>query len=663
MASQDDFRFRPKLGNIRSRGGGKTKCYINQVLQSAGLSGSWSSFSAGRGASRFTGARIGRGAGQGTVAASRRQAIGRRRVVIKTRIVKTRGKQSGAARAHLRYIQRDAVGHDGERGQLYDSASDEADGKAFTERGSGDRHQFRFIVSPEDAAEMEGLKPFVRDLMAQMERDLGTELDWVAVDHFNTDNPHSHIVLRGKDERSKDLIIARDYISHGMRERASELLTLELGPRSERQIRDGLRHEVERDALTHLDRELVRQAEAGLLDLRAEARGEYRRFKRSLHLGRAQRLTRMGLAIETGPKQWRLSSNLEQTLRSLGARGDIIKTMHRELKAVGLQQPAGDYAIFDPSEKGARIVGRVVARGLSDELHDRHYLIVDSLDGRTHYAEVGQLKTAGDFGPGAIVALGTGVVASRAADRTIAEISGGNEGLYSSDLHRLHDPRASDEFIRTHVRRLEALRRADVVERFPDGRWGIPKDYPDKARTFDEARSARQPAKLALLSAFVLEAQVTADGATWLDHQLAGRHAEPLHEAGFGRDVQEALERRRQWLIQQGWAEEEEERIFYRSGMLNTLRQREIRRVAGQLARELGMPFREVGDGERIEGIYRRPIHMASGKFALVQKSHEFTLVPWRAVLERNRGKAVAGIIRGDRISWSLTRKRSLGVS
>ena len=165
-----------------------------------------------------------------------------RRVVVKTPIVKLGGGGTGAGRglaaaaAHVRYLQRDGVSKEHEPGRAYDAPRDEVDGKVFVERCDGDRHQFRFIVSPHDAAELDDLKPFVRDLMAAMEKDLGTDLDWIAVDHFNTAHPHTHIVLRGKDEAGKDLVIARYYIAHGMRRRASELLTLELGPQTAQEI-------------------------------------------------------------------------------------------------------------------------------------------------------------------------------------------------------------------------------------------------------------------------------------------------------------------------------------------------------------------------------------------------------------------------------------------
>jgi type IV secretory pathway VirD2 relaxase len=99
---------------------------------------------------------------------------------------------------------------------MFDARSDDADSKAFAERCEDDRHHFRFTVSPEDAAEMADLRAFTRELMKDAERDLGTGLDWVAVDHWNTDNPHIHVLVRGRADDGKDLVISRDYISQGL---------------------------------------------------------------------------------------------------------------------------------------------------------------------------------------------------------------------------------------------------------------------------------------------------------------------------------------------------------------------------------------------------------------------------------------------------------------
>jgi type IV secretory pathway VirD2 relaxase len=162
----------------------------------------------------------------------------------------------------MRYVQRDGVTREGQPGELYGPETDRADGKEFLERTAGDRHQFRFIVSAEDGAEYPDLKPYVRRFMTQVEHDLGTRLDWVAVDHFNTERPHTHIVLRGVDDKGDNLVIAREYISHGLRERASELATLDLGPRTDREIEARLRHDVAQARLTAIDRHLLRRMDA-----------------------------------------------------------------------------------------------------------------------------------------------------------------------------------------------------------------------------------------------------------------------------------------------------------------------------------------------------------------------------------------------------------------
>ena len=132
-----------------------------------------------------------------------------------------------------------------------------------------------------------------------------------------------------------------------------------------------------------------------------------------------------------------------------------------------------------------------------------------------------------------------------------------------------------------------------------------------------------------------------------------------LRDSGFGREVRDALARRRQWLIEQELARAEHDQTIYRANMLGTLRRRELTRVAGQLSDELGLDYADVRPGERIEGVYRRSIELASGRFAVIEKSREFTLVPWRPVLERSLGRQVSGIAREETISWTLGRQRS----
>lgn len=648
---QDD-EFEPRLGRMRGRG--KELCYLNQVVKAARRAG----LRTGK-RGRFDGSRIGRGASIARVLRSRdRLAPFRsRRVIVKMRPVKLAGKVMGGAKAHLSYIQRDGVTREGEAGELYSADRDVADGKAFLERCDGDCHQFRFIVSAEDADQYPDIKPFVRRLMNQMEQDLGTKLDWVAVDHFNTGHPHTHVVLRGKNDRGDDLVIAREYISYGLRERAIDIVSLDLGPRTDLEIEQRLRSDVGEERLTAIDRRLIRDMGAARLVSASETDS----FQQSLRIGRLQKLGRMGLATHIGGDTWRLDPDLADTLRRIGERGDIIRTMQRELTLRNLERAAADRFIYDPSAKGAApIVGRVVMRGFADEYNDRHYLLIDGIDGRTHYAKIGKGEFVDPIPNDAIVQIVPRKGGVRPVDHVIAEVAAANDGRYTVDSHLKHDASATEAFAETHVRRLEAMRGVmRNVEREPDGTWIITPDHLDKVAQFEARQIRDRPVTIEILSAVPLDRLAMAEAATWLDRELVAGTPVPTRDAAFGREVRAAQAQRRQWLITQELAEEQNGRTVYHANMIAALQRRELLRVAGQLSDELGIPFAEARPGERIEGRLGRAVEMISGRYALVERSHEFTLVPWRPVLERQIGKPVAGIMRTDGISWTFGRQRS----
>lgn len=384
--------FHPRLGRIRSKSSTKNQRYLNRVIktmrQTSQSRTAQSSPKSGR--SSFVGSRTARGYSNGTMLASRSFQPGRRRVVIKARFTRFKNGSISAARAHLRYIQRDGVTREGAPGELYGPETDRADGKAFLSEAEGDRHQFRFIVAPEDSAKLEDLKPFIRDLMKQAESDLGTKLDWVAVDHFNTGHPHTHIIVRGKDDLGKDLVIARDYLSHGLRERARDLVTLELGPETRHELERKIGAEVQAERLTRIDRSLINDTDMGILTISSSPSQDQQYLTH--RMGRLRKLESMGLADELKPGVWKIAERAEKTLRQLGERGDIIKTMQRVLKVAGIDRGAADYSVFDASKPDQKITGRIVAMGLSNALQDQHYVVVDGTDGKLHYAEIGRLS-------------------------------------------------------------------------------------------------------------------------------------------------------------------------------------------------------------------------------------------------------------------------------
>ncbi|WP_374011358.1 relaxase/mobilization nuclease RlxS [Sphingomonas sanguinis] len=647
-----DDDFKPKLGKSRSKDGKREAKYGGRILAAARLAGT----KTGVKARRFDGSRIGRGASVGRLLSSRDRFTGMRvrRAVVKASLIRLRGKGGQAARAHMRYIQRDGVTREGLPGELYGPETDRADGDDFLRRTAGDRHQFRFIVSAEDGTEYPDLKPYVRRLMTQVEQDLGTKLDWVAVDHFNTERPHTHIVLRGVDDRGDNLVIAREYISHGLRERASELVTLDLGPRTDREIEDRLRHDVDQERLTAIDRRLLRRIDAD----RIVSPADNDPFQQSIAAGRLRKLKAMDLAEYLGGGRYRLAEEMEDTLRRMGERGDIVRLMQRELTARRLDRAGVEQVVA--TELREPLVGRVIQRGFSDEHRDRHYMMIDGIDGRVHYVEIGRSDATPSVPEGATVRIEPTKAAASQADRTVDAVARANGGRYSIDLHLRYDPGASEAFATSHVRRLEAMRRAGGgPDRLADGSWIIPGDHLARAEAFAQRQQRDHPVTLSILSSRQVGDLSTVQAPTWLDSELATGIGAPVRDAGFGREVRTAMAARRQWLIEQQLATGEGREFQLRNGALDELGRREMRDAGGRLAQQFGKPFEPAQNGDRIEGVIARRVDLESGSYAVVERSRDFTLVPWRDVLERNIGKATSGIMRADGISWQFGRGRS----
>ncbi|MCF6344070.1 MAG: DUF3363 domain-containing protein, partial [Devosiaceae bacterium] len=491
--SNNDDNFKPRFGRIRSLGNRSGKRYINQVLNAAGKINP--GFGKRSPHSLFTGRNIGRGNIKGL--SFSHQKFRQRRVVIKARFVKFAGAGFRKAVTHLNYVQRDGVSKEGEAGTLYNKTLDDVDGEKFLSQAKEDRHQFRFIVSPEEANELSDMKIFTRDLMAQVEKDLQTKLNWVATDHYNTDNPHTHIIVRGIDEKGRDLIIAKDYLSRGFRERASELMSAELGQRQDHEIEQAMQRETQQNRFTSIDKNLIRNSDNGLLDMRKDDLVKYSKFKRELELSRLTKLKTMGLAKEVSTGRWQLSEKLEPTLRSLAVRGDIIKTMHTQMERQGKNPIRSNYEILYPEiQPDKKIIGKLIGKGLSDEINDRYYLIVEGIDGKTHYADVGQVFDIEAYKNGSIVELSPQNIEPSKVDYNIAKIANANKGIYSEELHKRHDPKASREYIRTHIRRLEALRRNNITRRFIDGSWEVPNNYINEISQLNKTRVQQSPIKI-----------------------------------------------------------------------------------------------------------------------------------------------------------------------
>jgi type IV secretory pathway VirD2 relaxase len=642
-AAGDRFRVRPAVP--KSRAGPRPERFVSQVLKEVSKAGAKASGQrAGRPASTF-----GRGRVAAGLAGSRLGAHARR-VVIKARFVVLRKAGANSVSTHLRYIERDGVTRDGQRGQAYGPHTDTADLQAFEERGRVDRHQFRFIVSAEDAADLEDLRGFTRQLMQRMAVDLETPLDWVAVDHWDTDNPHTHIVLNGRTAGKEDLLIAPDYLAHGMRMRASEIATEWLGPRTEAEIRQGLQREVAQQRLTGLDHALLRQAVADTVDLTGRPED---RQRQNLLRARLQRLEAMALAERVDANRWRLAPDMARALTAMGEREEALDTMRRALK--GQQREC----VLN-GESAAPVIGRIAAKGLADELHDRGYLVVDGIDGRAHYLK---LPAGADLSAlpvdGIVEAKPLG--RERTVDRTIAAVAKG--GLHKTADHLARLQQAADRdpqtTVEVHVRRLEALRRSGVVERVVDGVWQVPTDLVQKAQQHDAQRGTGPT--IELRSHLPIDQQVRAIGATWLDRQLIGAGS-GLAVQGFGAQLRDAMRGRTDFLVEQGLAERVGVRLVLARNLLSTLRDRELATVGKSLQDQTGQTYRPLRDGGRASGVYRQSIQLASGRFAMLDDGMGFSLVPWRPVIEQQLGQRISVVVRSSSATFELARQRGMSI-
>lgn len=585
-AGDSDLRIRP--GRMRSTRAPKPKSFINQVLRAAKKAGPTSSLAAAAKRSSSYGRST---FGRGRISFSRSRLFSpERRVVVKARVVRHQGRsfRSAPLKAHLSYLKRDGVTRNSEKAVMFDNGSDRADDAAFADRCKDDRHHFRFIVSPEDAAEMTDLKAFTRDLARQMEVDLDTRLDWVAVDHWNTDNPHVHLLVRGVDQTGADLVISRDYISRGLRSRADELVSIELGLKPEHEIRNALEKEITAERWTRLDVEIRMAAdEIGAIDLRPENPGAADPEIRRLMIGRLQHLEKMGLAVPAGPGEWMVGLEAERNLRDLGMRGDVIKTMHRAFTERGEARGVADYMI-DGERPGSPIIGRLVDRGLHDELTGEAYAVIDGTDGRAHHVR---------------------------------------------------------------FRGIEAFEHAPPIDGIVEvRRFGAPDDL-------------RPMLVLANRSDFDLTQQITAPGATWIDHRLVEREPMPLAMGGFGREARDAMQARAEHLAGEGLARRQGQRIIMQRDLLDTLRRRELDAVATKLSATTGLPHVKAANGEHVSGTYRQRLTLASGRFAMIDNSIGYQLVPWSREIEKKLGQHVAGVAKeGGGIEWTLGRKPTLGL-
>ncbi len=533
-----------------------------------------------------------------------------RRVVIKAHVQKLGGHGAQAAARHLRYIERDGVEKDGSPGVLYGPEGPPAR-ETFEQPRLDERHQFRLIVSPEDARDLD-LTDYVRELMKRVESDLGRSVEWAAVNHHDTEHPHVHVVVRGVCREGRQLRMDRAYIARGLRWTAQELATERLGPRLEVEIRRTREREVTQERFTSLDREIEQAAIERRVDAKslAERRG---RPEPALLVRRLQQLESLGLAEKVAPGGWVLAEDWQRHLRELGERGDILKQMHRALHGGDAERfhvvrPGQGLPDGQGGVKERSVVGRVLRKGLGDELNGRtFYAVIETSTGDSYHLTVAA-RVADTLRVGDMVSFGTKrepVV--QPLDRHLAEVAAAHGGVYELAGN------AEGQDARFAARRLRELERVGLVTSPEPGRWVVPSDLLDQLQKRHREAPARYRISLEA-TPLALDAQVGSRGPVWLDTLDAGR----LTTKGFGAEVLAALERRREVLRELGIAPDDPQRDA-------KIRDLECRAVGREMARQSGQEFLE-STPTRFRGRLQRGPE--GSPYLAVSDGARFVLVP-----------------------------------
>jgi type IV secretory pathway VirD2 relaxase len=496
------------------------------------------------------------------------------RVVVKARVVSGRGASSlERMRKHRSYLTRSGTGLTGSRPEFFDAGGRRTQDELHQSGTSwvSDPHHFRFIISPEQGAKLE-LEDYVRTVMASVEADLKTRLEWYGVCHHNTDNAHAHVVLRGVDDTGEPLVISREYLSHGVRHVAEREASVRLGMRGPEEVSRDIGQMLSAERFTFIDRELVKEQERSrAAEVSIEPLGpDSREFIKKARLHKLQRLAFLeskGLSREVRAGVWKVDANLEGVLRELAQRRTVEKLVAPYL--ANREEAKQDLHIHKESEQFGpqELVGTVLAKALLDELHDKRFLLLSGADGRNHFIPLGAFSEVAGFEcqVGQVVRVVEQKPTLVRAEEVILRYLGEKGGEFLVDRFRGHvgtevvngrwelpSGVTVDEYVERFVARCESLHKAGLIEALGQGGWKIPSDVVQKARTFDATVNKKLKVSVEPESFRLLSDETRTRGASWLDRIVTENRSIRRSMGTFGRELTRALKARRDLLQERG---------------------------------------------------------------------------------------------------------------
>jgi hypothetical protein len=587
----------------------------------------------------------------------------------------------GNLRGHLNYITRKGAGIDGEEKAVFFGAEfvgeEELSKSDFYQKCENDRHHFRMIISPENAHEIEDMQGYVRDVMVRVELDLDTKLEWVSAVHYDTDNPHAHVIVRGKNDRGEDLVIAPDYIARGVRGRAEEVASELLGERTLEQVQESMRGEVEAMRATSLDRYISENGEEAervcgaeisdsggdtegikrsstviRFDLARDLEGVRNEFHGTLIRERLKFLSSTALAQDLGQGRYELPVDFVADLYEINAQREV----KRQLSYV-VPDEAERVQIYKMQDgQGAEIEGRVERVAFRDELYDNKYLLVRDGSERLHYVPMALNDYTERIKEGAIVRISPPEKSTGKADYNIAEIAEGHNGIYDHKIHmqavleRQAHLRAGESgfisdvesYIGHHETRLETLVKAGIVVEAGEGRYRVPDDLLEQGAALNaemqrKVRKSFYPS-VTMLSEKPVESQIGAHAKTFLDleiykyqkgYDLSYRHADKV--------TLFAMQQRMEWLEKEGYGyrRSADGQFVLRDDALKRLEEKELSSFKARLEAENNAHFAAL-DPQQTKEVYMRGfVTLHSGHYAVVLRDDQ----KWAVVRTRNNAR------------------------
>ena len=459
------------------------------------------------------------------------------KVVIKARVVKMNSSVSAKKnlRAHVQYLVRSGVSKSGESPSFF-SGNNERTKKEISEEISNwgeDRHHFRFIISPERGRDL-NLEDYTTRLVTQLQKDLGEELNWFATCHYNTDEPHIHLVIRGVDSKGQTLNIAKEYIKHSFRERAQELATNILGHRTELDLKKEVSKNITELNWTTLDYSIEKELERlGSQTIRLfkdhNDQSEVSKIYRELKLQRLQYLKQYDLATEVTPGVWKLSTDAKETLKYYGRLSKIKKLVSKHLSD---REALSTLIVCDNGiELDEPIRGEVLGVGYNDNGTLNKYVLVSGDDGQVYYFEPSKYSVANGVNvkPRQLIKV-YNQDNHRIADDVLLRFTKNSDGVLSLQAFNLHVRNCVKEgtwklpgdvdinsYLERFSTRVNSLVETGIVKQKNDDLYQIPRDLHEQVRLLDNKLGVRRYIGIEIESYLSLKQQIKHDGATWLD--------------------------------------------------------------------------------------------------------------------------------------------------